>query len=458
MVFCGIDIGTTNIKGVLIDAEGKLVDRVSMRARSAQNDIKTSCWYKRFCDILDHFSSKGHFSDTSITCSITAQGGSFILLDEEFSPVSRAYSWTENADDTTVQDLINVFGVESYYQKTGWEPNSWLMACKLKNLLSKKQMSENAIYIATVPDFIYSQITGKFITDITNAQITGLCDFRNSGWDKNILSWVGIDDSFLPQISNSLSILCENVKTQWGTINFVTSSHDQYAAMQAAGLVPEENVMLGTGTAWVINSRSCEPLFDNNGYQTHPGRDIVNDYYGNIIGLGPVGADFDLLLERLSVTKSQLAKFQIDFDNNDLVDHPIRLEDESLVNEVDCKKLIKNYMLYYAASATFILERFGFLKKLDKIIMSGGATGSHFWPKIIADLCGKTVEAFNFSEFTAYGAALHAMSAFGGSQTDPVPLQLIDSKCYEHDVESRYHHWYTHLQKPMLEGFLDKQK
>ena len=158
------------------------------------------------------------------------------MLDEKFDPVSRAYSWTKNADDNTIEDMISAFGTEQYYHLTGWEPSKWLMAGKIKDLISKKQIPEYTRYIATVPDFIHSRIAGEFITDITNAQITGLCDFQNTIWDEEILNWVGIDNTLLPKIADNLSILFDNVKTKWGKISFATSSHDQYAAMQAAGL------------------------------------------------------------------------------------------------------------------------------------------------------------------------------------------------------------------------------
>ena len=120
MIFCGIDIGTTNTKAILIDSEGGLLDRANITVERSDSGVETANWYEHFCGIFDYFSSKGHFADSKVICSITAQGGSFILLDEKFNPVSRAYSWTENADENTVKDMINVLGNEQYYHKTGW--------------------------------------------------------------------------------------------------------------------------------------------------------------------------------------------------------------------------------------------------------------------------------------------------------------------------------------------------
>ena len=79
----------------------------------------------------------------------------------------------------------------------------------------------------------------------------------------------------------------------------MTGSHDQYAAMEAAGLEKDKSVMLGTGTAWVINGRTSRPLFDDRQFQIHPGTDLHPDCYGFIITLWQIGAGFDRLLSRL---------------------------------------------------------------------------------------------------------------------------------------------------------------
>lgn len=85
----------------------------------------------------------------------------------------------------------------------------------------------------------------------------------------------------------------------------------------------------------------------------------------------------------------------------------------------------------------FLLEKFQ-PEKSGKIIMSGGAARSSFWPQVIADLCELTVEAIHFPEFTAYGAAIHAKSAFEGKQSST----------------DQYQRWYTQHQKPMFEKLL----
>jgi sugar (pentulose or hexulose) kinase len=459
MIFCGIDIGTTNTKAVLIDSEGALIDRVSLDDELS----KTTNWYEHFCFIFDYFASRGHFTHRKVVCSITTQGGSFILLDEKFNPVSRAYSWTETADDGIAEDMASTFGAERYYRMTGWEPLSWLMTCKLKNLVSRKQMPENMRYIATVSGFIHSKVAGEFITDITNAQITGLCDFQKSCWDEKILNWAGIDKSFLPKIADKLSILFEDVRTKWGKISFATSSHDQYAAMQAAGLVRDKQVMLGSGTAWVINVRTSSPVFDN----CHPGRDIFEGGFGGIITTGkPIGRGLDELLAGFNLTPKQLDGMEKNFNRNDFPTEAVSADN---IKETEPAKATQRYMETTGSLIAFLLENFNekhsFIlpakagirfEKGNTVIMSGQAAMSTFWPQVIADLCGLAVEAVNFPEFTAYGAALHAKSAFEGKWCDSNLLNIAGAKRYEPLCSDQYQQWHKRYQKPMYEKKLTK--
>ena len=61
MFFCGIDIGTTNSKGVMLDEDMQLLDRVSIpyNLSGNRNRLSAKIWYEHFCKILESFSMKG---------------------------------------------------------------------------------------------------------------------------------------------------------------------------------------------------------------------------------------------------------------------------------------------------------------------------------------------------------------------------------------------------------------
>lgn len=447
MVFCGLDIGTTHTKAVLMDREGLLLDTLRLSV-GTQTD-----WYGHFYRVLDYFSSQGHFVDKEIVCSVTGQGGSFVFLDDLYQPVSEPHCWTDLAEETVVRDLIDTLGERAVYQQTGWPPHGWLAACKLRQIVAEGTMPNEARYVATVPDAIYARLTGHLVTDITSAQITGLADFQQSNWSPNILAWVGIKLESLPEIETGLKVLFDRIDTSWGKLTLVTGSHDQYAAMQAAGLESDQSIMLGTGTAWVINGKTESPVFDNDTFRIHPGRDLLPERFGTITTLWQIGAGFDRLCERIGV--------QEDFCTQgvDLAEAP----DESIEVDVDTGCIhpaytgtiaLQRYMEWAASVVRGALDKTGWLLSLDRMVVVGGAMASRIWPQIIANVCGIPVEAVDFPAFTAWGAASHAMIARGSTPAQTHPAIKQNSQRYEPERTESYESWYQQYQRRIVERLI----
>jgi sugar (pentulose or hexulose) kinase len=450
MVFCGIDIGTTSTKAVVLDRDGWVVDEMALPAPAADE----AYWHEHFCHVLDFFAQRGRFRGEEIACSVTGQGGSFVLTDSVFRPVGDACSWTELADDAVVRDMIDTFGESGYYHRTGWPPHGWLAACKLKQRVGPEEIGGCIRHVATVPDFVYAQLTGELCTDITSAQITGLADFQRTRWSSDILDWAGVSEALLPPIQPGLNVLREGLRTGWGKLTLVTGSHDQYAAMEAAGLVKDISVMLGTGTAWVINGRTSRPLFDERRFRIHPGTDLHPECCGFIISLWQIGAGFDKLLHRLGVTRGSLPGLEDAAVNADVPRACVKVDlDTGAVEPAgDAALSVRRYMEWSGSVVAHALDACGLGRGLKKIVVAGGAMSSRLWPHVIANICDLTVEAVECPPFTAYGAALHARAALlGPLEPHRFPSTAV-VRTYTPQHPREYRAWYHDFQKPMLDA------
>jgi sugar (pentulose or hexulose) kinase len=450
MVFCGIDIGTTSTKAVVLDRDGQVLDDAAFAAPAATADRGTVYWHEHFCRAMDHFAARGRFQGEEIACSVTGQGGSFVLTDDRFQPVSAACCWTDLAEEAVVRSLIETFGEGAYYHLTGWPPHGWLTACKLKQMVEKQQVAADTRWVATVPDFIHAQLTGDIVTDVTSAQITGLADFEGSQWSRDVATWAGIREELLPKIVPHLGVVAEGVRTAWGRITLVTGSHDQYAALEAAGLQKDKSVMLGTGTAWVINGRTGRPLFDDRQFLIHPGQDLHPDAYGFIVTLWQIGAGFDRLLGRLGVTPAQVEDVLAGLD---MPHEPVAADvDLGAVEPAgDAPLSVRRYMEWAGSAVAHALERCGLARGLEKVVVTGGAMQSRFWPQVIAEICNLAVEAVACPHFTAYGAARHARAAVLGPAPSPRFPNAATVRTYVPQRAQPYRAWYREFQKPMLE-------
>jgi len=453
MVFCGIDIGTTGTKAVVIDRDGRVLDETSFLASDAP--AGAAYWYEHFCRVMDFFAARGRFVGEQIACSVTGQGGSFVLVDDAYHPVGATCSWTALADEGTVYDLVDALGETAYYRLAGWPPHGWLAACKLRQMVARGQVTVDVRYVATVPDLIYAQLTGAIATDITSAQITGLADFQRSRWSSDIAGWVGVPERLLPPIVTDLRVIAEGVSTGWGRLTLATGSHDQYAAMEAAGLETDKSVMLGTGTAWVINGRTSRPLFDDDRLLIHPGRDLHPDRYGFIVTLWQIGAGFDSLLVRLGLTKAALVQLEDALAGEGLPHGPVTvdLDTGEVKPEGDTPLAVRRYMEWAGSAVAHTLEGCGLTRGLEKIVVTGGAMQSQLWPQIIADVCNLTVEAVDCPHFTAYGAALHAREALlGPGQAHCFPSTAV-VRTFTPQQPQRYRAWYEESQERLLDAY-----
>jgi sugar (pentulose or hexulose) kinase len=450
MVFCGIDIGTTSTKAVVLDRDGRVIDEMSLPAPA----MGEAYWHEHFCRVLDFFTSRDRFRGEEIVCSVTGQGGSFVLTDKDFRPVGGACSWTELADEAMVRDMVDTFGESGFYRLTGWPPHGWLAACKLRQRVEQKQVPESVRHVTTVPDFIYAQLTGELCTDITSAQITGLADFQQRRWSSDILGWAGVPEGLLPSIRPSLVVLKEGLHTRWGELTLVTGSHDQYAAMEAAGLVKDTSVMLGAGTAWVINGRTSQPLFDDRRFRIHPGTDLHPACCGFIITLWQIGAGFDRLLNRLGVTHASLAGLEDSLTDADVPRACVNVDlDAGVVESAgDAALSVRRYMEWSGSVVAHALDSCGLRRGLKKIVVAGGAMSSHLWPQIIAEVCSLAVEAVECTPFTAYGAALHAREARLGPLKPHQFPSTAAVRTYTPQHPREYTAWYRDHQMPMLDA------
>jgi sugar (pentulose or hexulose) kinase len=454
MVFCGIDIGTTSTKAIVLDEDGCVIDETTVAAPATQGDVY---WYEHFRRIMDHFAERGRFAGEPIACSVTGQGGSFVLLDDQYQPVGSVCGWTELADLAIVEDMVSAFGEIEYYHMTGWPPHGWLAAAKLRQMVERRQIPEEACHLATVPDFVYAQLLGELLTDVTSAQITGLADFQSLRWGRAILDWVQIDEDWLPAIVPGLDVLAEEIESPWGELNLVTGSHDQYAAMEAAGLARDTSIMLGTGTAWVLNGRTSGPLFDDDRFLMHPGQDLRPDCCGLIVTLWQIGAGLDTLLRRFGLTQASLAELEAAFARMDVPEGPVLVDLATAEVEPagEAATSVRRYMEWAGSAVAHALEACGLRPGIEKIVATGGAMTSRFWPQVIADICDMTLEAVDCPSFTAYGAALHARAAlFGPPRSHRFP-NTAKVRAYTPRQTREYREWYRRYQKPLLDAQYD---
>jgi len=449
MLLCGIDIGTTNTKAVVVDEDLSLLANVILPLPNEYccDRPAGTVWLEQFRRPIEYFDARGVFEDQKVVCGITTQGGSFTCLDNSYKPVTAAFSWTGFAEQSMVDALSESFGKAQYYRTTGLVPGSWLAAVKLKQWLEGPDKNKRSFrFAAGIPELIFSSLAGKFITDFTNAQITGMFDFNTARWSEDILDWVGISPDNLAETVECSSVVLENVDVSGRRIDLVTSCHDQYSSMYACGLDSPRTVAVAGGTAWVINGKSRQPFYDFDNFVTTPGRDVLPGWFGYFTSLGQVGRSFARVLAAHEITLTRLNKMEPEIENigpgKSTV--PGDLHHWIVSGQTDPATAVRRFMEAVAAHLRFRLEVIAANHGIEKIIMTGGAAQGRCWPRILSNVCNIPVQVVRFPELTAYGAALLTRYVVTGRSGDahwPDGVQVVSHEP-EPKAADAYEQWY----------------
>jgi len=94
MFFCGLDFGTTNTKAVLLDEAMKLCGVVTLpiEPQAIPDQRSAQVWMDHLNHAFASFQYADLIKNEKVILSMTAQGGTFVVLDAQNSPVSAAVS------------------------------------------------------------------------------------------------------------------------------------------------------------------------------------------------------------------------------------------------------------------------------------------------------------------------------------------------------------------------------
>lgn len=287
LYFAGIDIGTTNIKGSLYSSEGVLVSSssVSYPSYSPKEDCheqNPDDWVRGFVDVLGKLLKNDKVSKEvskdikkNLTAiSISTQGGTLVPVDKDFNPLYKAITWLDRRGQELFLSNRKLRSKNTwFYKKTGWRLDSGISFMALWWMKEKHPELFNKIYkILYVNDYVQKKITGGLVgscyQDPSNASITLFYNVKVGDWDNEIMSLLGLTKDNFSDVKNPgyfVDYLDEEICKSVGIKNkviVVNGSHDQYCVGLGTGMLDKNELLLATGTAWVIFKMLDRPLLD----------------------------------------------------------------------------------------------------------------------------------------------------------------------------------------------------
>ncbi len=125
---------------------------------------------------------------------------------------------------------------------------------------SRRRAEDGELLFGTMDSWIIWNLTGRHVTDVTNASRTLLMNLETLAWDDEILALLGIPRAMLPEIHSSSEVYGEIFPTRWQDglqgVPIAGDLGDQHAALfgQACYSPGEAKNTYGTGCFMLMNT------------------------------------------------------------------------------------------------------------------------------------------------------------------------------------------------------------
>lgn len=435
----GLDVGTTGTKAAVCDPQGRVLGKAYCEydlhfTKDGGVEQNAADWIGAVrTTVREAVAASGATPDSIAAISLSTQGGSVWARGEHGEALTPVMTWMDGRAHAEADDLRMLAG-ERLYRASGWQVGAGFDAAKLLWLRrNRPEVFEKAVGFDTTLETVNRYLTGKSVTDPTNAAIRILYNIRERRYDPEILSLLGLDESRLPEVlptGTVIGSLTDRAARELGlprSVLVCNGAHDQYCASLGAGAIRAGDVLVATGTAWVVLGITDRLIFSGN--HISPGIHPVEGLYGamaSLVSAGSVlkwyknlvGSDYGTL-DAGAETHRDRAKdlFFIPYlagagFPHENPDEPARVIGLKLSH--DRYDLARALMEGVAFEARWVLEE---LKRLGcpagKLIMTGRTAHSNLWRGILRDVTGCEILVTEEADTCCIGAAMLASVGAG---------------------------------------------
>lgn len=260
----GIDVGTSGLKAILLDADGATVDEATSgyevrapRPGWAEQDPDT--WWEALRLVLAALWERGHDPAAIAAIGLTGQMHSLVLLDERGEVLAPSILWCDQRTADECGEITERIGGQGLLDLVANPALPGFTAPKV--LWVRKHwpdVLDRAAHILLPKDFIRQRLTGEIATDVSDASGTLLFDVRNRRWSMDVVRALGIDAALLPPVFEGSAItgsVLPAAAEQLGLVAgtpVVAGGSDNAAAAVGLAAVDPGVLTLSIGTSGVI--------------------------------------------------------------------------------------------------------------------------------------------------------------------------------------------------------------
>lgn len=491
MYYIGVDLGTSAVKLLLMEADGSIKNIVSKEyplsfPNPGWSEQSPEDWWNAVVEGIKELTD-GFEKDKVAGISFGGQMHGLVILDKDDNVIRPAILWNDGRTTKETNYLNDVIGKDKLSQYTANIAFAGFTAPKI--LWVKENEPENFAKIEKImlpKDYIAYKMTGVHSCDYSDASGMLLMDVKNKCWSKEMMEICSVKEEQLPKLFESYEItgsLTEAAATELGlttACKIAAGAGDNAAAAVGTGTVGDGGCNISLGTSGTIFISSKEFGVDKfNALHSFAHADGNYHLMGCMLSaascnkwwMDEIIGTKDYPAEQKPITDDKLGE-------NNVYYLPYLMGERSPHNNPDARALFIGMSMDTTRAdmtqavlegvAFAIRDSFEVAKDLGINItetkICGGGAKSPLWRKIIANVLGIKVNIIESEEGPGLGGAMLAAVACGEyasvEEAAAKIVKVID--CVEPDaaLTAKYDAKYAKFKEiyPTVKGLYDTLK
>jgi glycerol kinase len=216
-----IDQGTTSTRFVVVDHSGRIVGndqrehtQIYPRPGWVEHD-PMEIWRITEGVVAGGLAAAGIKATDLAAVGVTNQRETTVVWDRASgAPLVPAIVWQDTRTDTLIDELAATEGADRFRSRCGLPLATYFSGPKVRWLLDhdprvRAAADAGEAAFGTIDSWLLWNLTGRHLTDVTNASRTMLMNLATLAWDPVLLDAIGVPAAMLPGIAASIAVYGE---------------------------------------------------------------------------------------------------------------------------------------------------------------------------------------------------------------------------------------------------------
>ena len=483
MLFIGVDLGTSAVKLLLMDENGKICKIVSREyplyfPHPGWSEQNPKDWVAQSMEGIRELTADCDKSQVQ-GISFGGQMHGLVALDDQDQVIRPAILWNDGRTGKQTDYLNQVIGKDKLSEYTANIAFAGFTAPKI--LWMKENEPENFARICKImlpKDFLAYKLSGSFCTEYSDASGMLLLDVEHKCWSEEMLEICGITEEQLPKLYESWEVvgtLKKEIAEDLGlpeSVKVIAGAGDNAAAAVGTATVGDGgcNISLGTSGTLFISSKKFG-VDENNALHSFAHADGNYHLMGCMLSAASCNKWWmDEILKTKAYQEEQAGITKL--GENRVFYLPYLMGERSPHNDPDARAAFIGMSMDTTREdmTQAVLEgvAFGLRDSLEvarsigvspeRTKICGGGAKSPLWRKIIANVMNMKVDIIESEEGPGYGAAILAAVGCGVfSSVEEAAKKLVKVVATEEpdpELTAKYEERYQKFRKlyPALKG------